>query len=65
MDGEEAEREAPTLNLPQLNTGLSESEVKDLAYLVFACNCSSAIEGEDGVINSGLWPFICCLAAVL
>lgn len=30
---------APQLQLPQLETGLSEGEVKDLAYLVFACNC--------------------------
>lgn len=47
MDGDDTEREAPSLNLPQLTTGLSESEVKDLAFLVFACNCGSGIDGEQ------------------
>eukprot|EP00878_Enallax_costatus_P006953 GHUV01007287.1.p1 GENE.GHUV01007287.1~~GHUV01007287.1.p1 ORF type:complete len:760 (+),score=222.01 GHUV01007287.1:879-3158(+) len=46
LDGEESERDAPMLNLPQLNTGLSESEIKDLAYLVFACNCTKGVD-ED------------------
>jgi hypothetical protein len=43
---DEAEREAPLLHLPQLNTGLSEAEIKDLAYLVFASNCGSSTDGE-------------------
>lgn len=30
---------APQLKLPQLSTGLTEAEVKDLAYLVFASSC--------------------------
>lgn len=46
LDGEAAEREAPTLNIAQLQTGLSESEIKDLAYLVFVCNCAKGIDGE-------------------
>lgn len=29
----------PQLQLPQLQTGLSEDAIKDLAYLVFASNC--------------------------
>jgi hypothetical protein len=31
--------EAPRLQLPQLHTGLTDAEVKDLAFLVLACNC--------------------------
>jgi hypothetical protein len=45
--GDEAEREAPLLHLPQLNTGLSEAEIKDLAYLVFASNCGNSTDGES------------------
>ncbi|WIA21715.1 hypothetical protein OEZ85_000881 [Tetradesmus obliquus] len=49
-DGDDsAEREAPLLHLPQLNTGLSEAEVKDLAYLVFASNCGSSTDEELAV----------------
>jgi hypothetical protein len=44
--GDESEREAPLLHLPQLNTGLSEAEIKDLAYLVFASNCGNGADGE-------------------
>jgi hypothetical protein len=37
-DGQQAA--APQLQLPQLEIGLSEAELKDLAYLLLACNCS-------------------------
>lgn len=40
--------EAPQLQLPQLDTGLTEAEVKDLAFLVFACNCP-----HEGVLGGG------------
>eukprot|EP00879_Flechtneria_rotunda_P024770 GHRR01026279.1.p1 GENE.GHRR01026279.1~~GHRR01026279.1.p1 ORF type:complete len:285 (+),score=108.08 GHRR01026279.1:633-1487(+) len=38
--------EVPSLQLPQLDTGLSESEIKDLAYLVFAANCQGGTDEE-------------------
>lgn len=43
----EGEQEAPLLHLPQLDTGLSEAEIKDLAYLVFASNCNQGTDGEQ------------------
>eukprot|EP00775_Hariotina_reticulata_P003791 gene3791-4049_t len=46
VDPEAAQLELPTLNLPQLRTKLSESEIKDLAYLVLAANCNQGAEAE-------------------
>jgi hypothetical protein len=41
----EGEVVEPQLDLPQLSTGLSEAELKDLAYLVFASNTRGASAG--------------------
>jgi hypothetical protein len=49
---DDVEREAPLLHLPQLNTGLSEAEIKDLAYLVFASNCGNSTDGESQIAHN-------------
>jgi hypothetical protein len=41
----------PQLDLPQLSTGLSEAELKDLAYLVFASNTRGASAGGGLVLS--------------
>jgi hypothetical protein len=43
--GEDEEVE-PQLDLPQLVIGLTELEIKDLAYLIFACNCRDEAGGK-------------------
>jgi len=56
-DPEAAQQDIPALNLPQLQTNLSESEIKDLAYLVLAANCNQQAECAQALQLTARWQW--------
>lgn len=56
-DPEAAQQDIPALNLPQLQTNLSESDIKDLAYLVLAANCNQQAECALALQLTASWQW--------